>query len=299
MRILYLDCFSGISGDMMVGALADLGVTPSTFEWELSNLEIGDYHLHFKRETRRGISGVKFAVHSGATHVDHHDHSHGHEAHDHDHGDHYKHESPDGHGEHSHAEIEHHHGHFHNSEHSSGYKYTEFGRSFSELNLLLSGSELSSFVKQHAISIFRRIAEAKAKIHGVPTEEVQFHEVGSIVDVVLTCIGMETFKVEQVHFSELVDGTGTVCHPHGSYSLPAPVTLEILRDLPIRQIPLPVELITPTGAAIVAEFQHSVGPMPRNRPSKVGYGLGIRDFAEHPNVLRAVLADLTANAGTN
>ena len=257
MRILYLDCFSGISGDMMVGALADLGITPSTFEWELSKLELGDYHLHFERQTRGGISGVKFDVHGGATHAE---------------------TVPD-----TRSPESHHHAH---SDASS--------RRFSEIRELLQTSGLSDFVKLHATAIFRRIGEAEAKIHGVAIEEVQFHEVGaldSIVDVVLTCVGVEALQIARVYVSELVDGQGTFRCAHGEYPLPAPATLEILRDIPIRQVAVPFELITPTGAAIVAEFHYIVGAMPEMRPTKVGYGLGKRELFDRPNILRAVLGE--------
>ena len=257
MRILYLDCFSGISGDMMIGALADLGITPSTFEWELSKLELGDYHLHFERQTRGGISGVKFDVHGGATHAE---------------------TVPD-----TRSPESHHHAH---SDASS--------RRFSEIRELLQASGLSDFVKLHATAIFRRIGEAEAKIHGVAIEEVQFHEVGaldSIVDVVLTCVGIEALQIARVYVSELVDGQGTFRCAHGEYPLPAPATLEILRNIPIRQVAVPFELITPTGAAIVAEFHHIVGAMPEMRPTKIGYGLGKRELFDRPNILRAVLGE--------
>jgi len=257
MRILYLDCFSGISGDMMIGALADLGITPSTFEWELSKLELGDYHLHFERQTRGGISGVKFDVHGGATHAE---------------------TVPD-----TSSPESHHHAHSNAS-----------SRRFSEIRELLQASGLSDFVKLHATAIFRRIGEAEAKIHGVAIEEVQFHEVGaldSIVDIVLTCVGVEALQIARVYVSELVDGQGTFRCAHGEYPLPAPATLEILRNIPIRQVAVPFELITPTGAAIVAEFHHMVGAMPEMRPTKVGYGLGKRELFDRPNILRAVLGE--------
>jgi pyridinium-3,5-bisthiocarboxylic acid mononucleotide nickel chelatase len=257
MRILYLDCFSGISGDMMVGALADLGITPSTFEWELSKLELGDCHLHFERQTRGGISGVKFDVHGGATHAEAVPDTHSPESHHYEHAD-----TP--------------------------------SRRFSEIHKLLQASGLSDFVKLHATAIFRRMGEAEAKIHGVTIDEVQFHEVGaldSIVDVVLTCVGLEALQAVQVYVSELVDGQGTFRCTHGEYPLPAPATLEILRNIPIRQIAVPFELITPTGAAIVAEFHHLVGPMPEMRPTKIGYGLGKRELSGRPNILRAVLGE--------
>ncbi len=291
MRILYLDCFSGISGDMTVGALADLGITPSTFEWEISKLDLGDCHLHFERQIRAGISGIKFDVHSGALHdvsqdPDHQfresDHAHtpideigaDHQAHGHDH--------------------EHHHGHGHQS-HARHGRQAHPSRSFSEIRDLIQGSELSDFVKLHATSIFNRIGKAESKIHGTSIEEVQFHEVGaldSIVDVVLSCVGFEALNASRIYFSSLVEGQGTFRSSHGEYPLPGPATLEILQDIPIRQADIPFELITPTGAAIVAEFHYSVGPLPEMRPAKIGYGLGTRDLSGRPNVLRAVLANL-------
>src|ERR1700674_2976036 len=305
MRILYLDTFSGISGDMTVGALADLGITPSTFEWELSKLERGDCHLHFERQTRAGISGVKFDVHSGATHDASQDpprRSQDQEtehpaaltgktanAHDHQHYDHERHD----HEHHDHASHPHRHqGHGHQPQPSRG---------FSEIRALLEGSELSDFVKQHATSIFHRIGKAESKIHGASIEEVQFHEVGaldSIVDVVLSCVGFEALQVERIYFSSLVDGHGTFRSSHGEYPLPGPATLEILQGIPIRQADIPFELITPTGAAIVAEFHHAVGVLPEMRPAKIGYGLGSRNLPGRPNVLRAILGHLEERNST-
>jgi pyridinium-3,5-bisthiocarboxylic acid mononucleotide nickel chelatase len=297
MRILYVDCFSGISGDMMVGALADLGVTPSTFEWELTKLDLGDYHLHFERQTRGGISGVKFDVHAGATHID---------------------PSPDTpspeseHAGHSHHSDGHAHEHEHHLHGCAESGLTDIGkgaqhersasRSFSGIRQLLQTSELSDSVKRRAEAVFRRIGDAESKIHGVSIEEVQFHEIGtldSIADIVLTCIGFEALQVERVYFSELVDGQGTFRCTHGEYPLPAPATLEILKTIPIRQVAVPFELITPTGAAIVAEFQHVVGTLPKMRPIKIGYGLGTRDLSERANVLRAILADLEESSSSD
>jgi pyridinium-3,5-bisthiocarboxylic acid mononucleotide nickel chelatase len=294
MRILYLDCFSGISGDMTVGALTDLGITPSTFEWELSKLDLGDCHLHFERQARGGISGVKFDVHSGATHD---------ASPDDNHAPHETDRAPADHGktgdEHGHWHPPHEHGHEHHHHEHEGHDHhgrkAHSSRSFSEIRELIQGSELSDFVKQHATSIFSRIGKAESKIHGASIEEVQFHEVGaldSIVDVVLSCVGFEALQVARIYFSSLVDGQGTFRSSHGEYPLPGPATLEILQDIPIRQADIPFELITPTGAAIVAEFHHAVGALPEMRPSKIGYGLGTRDLAGRPNVLRAVLGDL-------
>jgi pyridinium-3,5-bisthiocarboxylic acid mononucleotide nickel chelatase len=285
MRILYLDCFSGISGDMTVGALTDLGITPSTFEWELSKLELGDCHLHFERQTRAGISGVKFDVHSGATHDSSQEPHQGHEHHEHEHHEHEHHE----HEHHDHQGLD----HLANQSRPS--------RSFSEIRALIAGSELSDFVKQHATSIFQRIGKAESKIHGASIEEVQFHEVGaldSIVDIVLSCVGFEALQIERIYFSSLVEGQGTFRSSHGEYPLPGPAALEILQGIPIRQANIPFELITPTGAAIVAEFHHAVGVLPEMRPAKIGYGLGTRELPGRPNVLRAVLGHLEASQAT-
>jgi pyridinium-3,5-bisthiocarboxylic acid mononucleotide nickel chelatase len=294
MRILYVDCFSGISGDMVVGALADLGVTPSTLEWELSKMDLGDFHLHFERQTRRGIAGIKFDVHSGSTHVESGPHSHQGEAHHKEHHDHSRRleEHP-----HEHSTHSHHYGHGKQDEYDKHSAHDEgpYAKGLSNIRDLIQKSELSNFVKEHAVSIFERIGKAEAKIHGSPIEEVYFHEIGardSIVDIVLACVGIEALRIERVYFSSLNEGQGAFHCSHGEYPLPSPATLEILQGIPISQIPLPYELITPTGAAIVAEFQHSVGLLPEMKPEKVGYGVGQRDLPNRPNVLRAVLGQL-------
>ncbi len=305
MKILYLDCISGISGDMTVGALVDLGVKPSTLEWELSKLALGDFHMHFEREQRQNLEGVKFGIHEGSTHTHEQDerehsehghshkdehsheagHAHSHEAHDHEHG----HDCGHDHGHsHEHSDESHEHGHAHPHEHTHG-------RNHREIRELIERSELSPFVKQHALSIFQRIAIAEGKIHGMPSADVGFHEVGaldSIADIVCACAGIEALGVEKVFVSALHDGHGTIKCAHGTFPLPAPATLEILHGIPLGQIDEPHELITPTGAAIVAEFGASFGLMPRMVPEKIGYGIGTRKLASRPNVLRAVLGTL-------
>src|SRR5215472_5987180 len=296
MRILYVDCFSGISGDMMVGALADLGVTPSTFEWELSKIELGDFHLHFERQTRRRIAGVKFDVHSGLTHVESAQHSHNEDELHHPDQSREKEEDP-----HECARRDHYHLHNHHQsdqDHQSpaqAHGGDTQAKGLLDILDLIQKSDLSDFVKKHSVSIFQRIGEAEAKTHGIPIEQVHFHEIGaldSIVDIVLATVGIETLGIERVYFSSLYDGRGTFRCSHGEYPLPAPATLEILKGIPISQVSVPFELITPTGAAIVAEFQHSVGLLPAMRPEKIGYGVGRRDLPSRPNVLRAVLGEL-------
>jgi len=351
MKVLFLDCFSGISGDMTVGALCDLGVKPSLLEWELSKLEIGDFHMHFERKQRLHVEGVAFSIHEGSTHT-HEQDEHGHEHHHHDHGEeghaHHEHEHEDDHehehehehhhheheGEHAHAkeapkpeptasllpphdhehgdevhahhddaddEHEHSHAHAHGHEHHHHHHEHEHvhGRTHREIRDLIEKSGLTPFVKEHAFSIFQRIAVAEGKIHGKSPEDVGFHEVGaldSIADIVCVCIGLEALGVEKVYVSALHDGRGWVDCAHGRFPLPAPATLEILTGIPIGQIDEPHELITPTGAAIVAEFGVQFGLMPNLKIEKIGYGIGQRKLESRPNVLRAVLGELVPTA---
>lgn len=264
---------------MTVGALCDLGVQPSAFEWELSKVDIGDFHLHFERASRRHVSGVKFGVHSGAVHTHDQDEPAVEPVHTHAHGDDCAHD---------HGHDHHHHDEEHEHEH---------GRSYSEIRALIEASELSDFVKKHALGIFRRIAEAEAKIHHEPVESVGFHEVGaldSIADIICACVGIEALGVEKVYVSPLIDGRGWIDCAHGRFPVPAPATLEILRGISIEQVDEPFEMITPTGAAIAAEFAAAFGPMPRLTVDKIGYGLGTRDHPKRANVLRAVLGNLDA-----
>ena len=318
MRVLFLDCISGISGDMTVGALCDLGVKPSTFEWELSKLELGDFHMHFERQQRQGIEGVKFGIHEGATHRPEqdapcgcgghhqeqdshpepsHDHEccHHHHEEEHAHGHEHEHHCEHGHEHHEYGHCEHHeHGHEHEEEHAHG-------RSHAQIRALIEGSELSAFVKAHALSIFHRIAVAEGKIHGKPPEEVTFHEVGaldSIADIICACVGIEQLGIDEVRVSPLVEGRGWVDCAHGRFPVPAPATLEILTGIPLGQIDEPFEMITPTGAAIVAEFGRSFGVMPSLRVEKVGYGVGSRKLPNRPNVLRAILGQMGEQAAS-
>ena len=300
MRVLFLDCFSGISGDMTVGALTDLGVKPSAFEWELSKLDIGDFHMHFEHRSSQHIKGIKFDIHEGTTHKPDAKtgHAHGH-SHEHAHEEHHEHECECGH---EHSRKEHEHPHAHSHEHGHGHSHEHgHGRNHAEIRELIQKSSLSDFVKKHALSIFHRIAVAEGKIHGMPPEKVAFHEVGaldSIADIVLACAGIEALGVEKIFVSQLAEGTGWIDCAHGKFPIPAPATFEILHGIPLRQTDEPFEFITPTGAAILAEFGAGFGPMPAMRVEKIGYGLGTRQLPHRPNVLRAVLGELEASVAT-
>jgi uncharacterized protein (TIGR00299 family) protein len=252
MKILYLDLFSGIAGDMFIAALLDLGADAHKLERELKKLKLDGYHLHISRQQKSAITGVKFDVHVA------HDPGHAHE-------------------------HEHHHDHARDD-----------SRNFSEIKQLISRSKLSGWVKQKSIAVFQRIAEAEGKIHGLPPGKVHFHEVGavdSIVDIVGAAIALEMLGRPRVFASPVIEGTGWIDCAHGRFPVPAPATLAILgaRGIGVTQCDEPHELVTPTGAALLAEFVESFGAMENLVAEKIGFGLGTRDNKTRPNVLRAVL----------
>ena len=265
MKILHFDCFSGISGDMTVAALVDLGGSRTRLASELRKLGISDeYRLSFSRGLRRGVSGLRFDV--KLTHEDAPprflpDHEH----------------------DHPHVRA---HGHAHHSH--------EHGRSFVDIRRMIEKSRLSAFVKARAVSLFRRIAVAEGKIHAKPFDKVHFHEVGavdSIVDIVGVCILIEELAPDRITASTPCEGRGVVDCAHGRFPVPTAATLELLKGITIRQLDIEAELITPTGAAILAEFVQDFGRMPEMTVRRIGYGLGSREHAAQPNALRAVLGE--------
>lgn len=279
MRILYFDCFSGISGDMTVAALRDLGVGEEVFHGAIASLGLGDeIHAHFSRGTRQNIAGVKFDVHEhqgrsevGGRRAEGIEVTHAH-----------------GRGHHSHEGHSHPHGHHHGEGHVHG-------RNYREIREMLEKSPLVEGVKTRALAVFHRIAVAEGRIHGIPAEDVGFHEVGaadSIADIVAACAGIHALGPLRIEASVPVEGTGWITCAHGKFPIPAPATLEILSGIPLRQVGEETEFITPTGAALLAEFSGRFGPMPEMKIVKTGYGLGTRDTPPRPNVLRAVLGEV-------
>jgi len=265
MKTLYLDLFSGIAGDMFIAALLDLGVDAQKLERELKKIKLDGWHLHIARGQKSAIAGVKFDVHLAPAHDHEHMHAHGHHHHEHEHP------------------HDHDHDHAHDDQ-----------RNFSEIKQLISRSKLSAWVKQKSIAVFQRIAVAEGKIHGLPPNEVHFHEVGaadSIVDIVGAAIALEMLGKPRVFASPVIEGTGWIDCAHGRFPVPAPATLAILgvRGIGITQCEEPHELVTPTGAALLAEFVESFGAMENLVAEKIGFGLGTRDNQTRPNVLRAVL----------
>ena len=402
MKTLYLDIFSGLSGDMFIGAMIDLGVDAHGFAHEMEKLGLDEFHLHVSRQERGAIAGTKFDVHLAGGHEHEHEHSHGEEAHAHEHShahgaEHHDHLDGETHGphggplvttksgrvelsvfetkvpprfrlyffdDHGHeakppadkdvtlettrgakkrqlfkfkkhgayleataelpephefeavlkikrggkvekCEIEfvedhdHHHcDHDHHHEHAvpeAGAAH-EHGRNFTDIRALIQKSTLSKWVKEKSIAVFHRVAVAEGKIHGHPPEEVHFHEVGavdSIVDIVGACVALEMLGKPRVLAASPMEGTGMIRCAHGNFPIPAPATLEILsaRGVTIQQCEEPGELLTPTGAAILAEFAESFGPMQELTVEKIGYGLGTRQNQTRPNVVRAILGE--------
>jgi uncharacterized protein (TIGR00299 family) protein len=300
MKTIYLDIFSGISGDMFVGALLDLGAGFKELEMELAKLRLEGYHLHAARRQKSSISGTKFDVHIHDGGDDDHEHEHEH-THEHEHAHaHTEHGSAHAHGHHHHP-IDFDHGaeHTHSEEHSHAQAHhhdPKHGRTFAEIRELIQNSGLSGWVKEKSIAIFLRVANAEGKIHGKSPEAVHFHEVGavdSIVDIVGACIALELLGRPRLISAPVVEGRGWIRCAHGRFPIPTPATLEILgaRGIPISQTNEANELVTPTGAAILAEMAEAFGPLHGFIPTRIGYGLGTRDNQTRPNVLRAILGE--------
>jgi uncharacterized protein (TIGR00299 family) protein len=255
MKLLYLDCFAGISGDMFLGALLDLGVSENALRAELKKLGLRSYQISSRRVIKQNISATKFDVvvmEDAAGHPP-----------------------------------------------SPRLRRTGEHRGHSEIAMMIEAGDLSVVVKERALSVFRRIGEAEAKIHGIALEKVHFHEIGavdSIVDIVGACIAVEALEVDEIQASPPRLGSGFVETAHGKFPVPAPATLELLKGIPVRSSNEPVELVTPTGAALLAEFCTKFGPMPAMSIEKIGYGAGSRDLEQAPNVLRAVLGEATRAA---
>lgn len=294
MNILYMDCFSGISGNMTIGAFLDLGVKEEFLIKELEKLNLDGYKIAISKKNKNGIQGTYFDVileneeNHACESIDDHGHSHkqahgythnhGH-SHDHDH----KHFNDCGH---SHSqECNHKDGHTHT--HAHGH------RNLNDIKKLIDESELSDKVKELSMKIFGYVAEAEAKIHGKPIDEVHFHEVGaidSIIDIVGTAICIGHLNIEKVVASKLHVGTGFVKCQHGLIPVPAPATLEIIKNgnIPVYSKGIQGELVTPTGAAIVAALGDEFGNQPEMEIESIGYGAGYKEF-EIPNVLRLIL----------
>lgn len=240
MRIVYFDCFSGISGDMTLGALIGVGADAEALKERLAGLNVDGYRLEIGRTEKSHLAATDVNVV-----LDEHQHHH---------------------------------------------------RHLSHILEIIDKSELSDWVKDIASRVFRKLAEAEAVAHGTTPEEVHFHEVGAvdaIVDIVGTAICLDLLGRPKVISSPLPTFYGFAKGSHGTFPLPAPATVEILKNVPWREVGIEGELVTPTGAAIIATLAEEFGPMPAMTVQRIGYGAGKKDF-DIPNVLRVMLGDITA-----
>ncbi|MBP1711894.1 MAG: hypothetical protein H6Q42_97 [Deltaproteobacteria bacterium] len=238
MKILFFDCFSGVSGDMTLAALLSLGLPKEKLLQELKKLNLNNYSVEIFSGSRSGIAatGVEVRV--------------GHQQHDH--------------------------------------------RHFSNIRALIQESSLEPGVKEISLKIFQRLAEAEARVHNKAVEDVHFHEVGavdSIVDIVGTAVGIAFFNPERIFSSELPMGRGFVNCQHGRLPLPAPATVEVLKGYPVKRVEVEGELVTPTGASIVAALSSGVAAWPDGIVRAIGYGMGKSEFPDRPNLLRLILGE--------
>ncbi|MFQ5894471.1 MAG: nickel pincer cofactor biosynthesis protein LarC [Nitrospinota bacterium] len=249
MKTLYFDCLAGASGDMILGALVDLGLLAEELRRELEKFPLRGYRLEARRVVKRGISATKMDVvlEGGGAGADHQE------------------------------------------EHASG----PHGRHLGEILHLIGESDLDPWVKERAARAFRRLGEVEAGIHGVSVESIHFHEVGavdSIVDVVGAFAAFRLLGAGRALASPVHTGRGWVESAHGSFPIPGPATLELMRGAPIYSRGIERELLTPTGALLLTELADSFGPCPPMRLERVGYGAGSWDLPI-PNVLRVLLGE--------
>ena len=236
MRIAYFDCFSGLSGDMFVGALLDAGLKIEILEKELNKLNLSGYHLEVNKVLKKGISASQFKV-----------------------------------------------------------KIQEKGveRRFKDILNILEESKLDQEIKNEVKKIFFKIAEAESKIHQEDIEKIHFHEIGgldSIMDISSAVIGIKALEIKEIYSSPLPLGKGFVKCAHGILPLPAPATLELLKNIPTYGGGMESEMVTPTGAAIISTLTKDFGERPLMKIEKIGYGAGEREFSI-PNLLRVSIGE--------
>lgn len=311
MKAIYYDCFAGISGDMNLGAMVDLGVDKNILIGELKKLGLDGWDIVFSKDSRGGIFGTKADVilaecqeesassspcehsHNDAnkhlhereplsadTHACGHTHAHSHE---------HENESEANHGC-EHAHHEHHEHHEHHVHHAH--------RTFGEIKKIIEASQISQNAKNITLKIFEKVALAEAKVHGKNIDEVHFHEVGaldSIIDIVGAAICIDILKVEKFLCSKIELGGGTVKCAHGIMPVPAPATAEILKGFNVKINGAPHECTTPTGAAIIAALCEYKADVCDCKILANGVGIGHRNSPALPNILRASLLELDEN----
>lgn len=285
MRTLYLDCFAGVSGDMFIGMLLDLGVDIQRLEDELGKLSITGYQLQSSRVMKAGLQAASFKVFLEDPDGKHQLADAGFEE-----------VQPDEHSAEKHSDEETLHGHLHSpdSHASEHHQHAETNsRSLSEIVQLVQNSQLKSTVKERIIKVFNRLGTAEARVHGKTLETIHFHEVGgidAIVDIAGGVIGLELLGIENLIVSPLHLGSGFIRFSHGLFPVPAPATASLVEGYPVYTTEIKGELVTPTGAALVTSLADNFGPLPAMTVEKVGYGAGSRE-RNFPNVLRGYLGE--------
>jgi pyridinium-3,5-bisthiocarboxylic acid mononucleotide nickel chelatase len=268
MRIGYLECFAGISGDMLMGALVDAGAPIEVLQKTAASLGLGA-ELRLSRVSRSGIQSTKIDVMvegklqepSPATGPVEHVHDHHH------------------HHDHQHA---HQHGH-------------EHGRSLPQIRSLLMAADLTQRARNLSLSAFTLLAQAEGRIHGVPMEEVHFHEVGAvdaIVDIACSAAAADALDVDDWYCSPVNVGSGFVNCAHGRFPVPAPATAELLKNAPVYSAHVQLELVTPTGAALLRALECRFDSTPVMRTHSIGYGAGTRNPERFPNVVRVSIGEI-------
>jgi hypothetical protein len=288
MRIGYLECFSGISGDMLLGALVDAGVPFTLLEETAAALNVGA-RLEKRKVSRGGLAATKVDViapeQAGSLRDGDAEHSHG--AHTHE--------------AHSHSEDAHEHGsheHSHPHEHPHEHTHAEH-RPLSAILEIIRSAPLGAAVKERSMRAFQLLGEAEAAIHSIPIEKVHFHEVGAvdtIVDIVCSAAGAESLGIDRWLSSPLNVGSGTVVCQHGTLPVPAPATLALLGDAPVYAAGPPMERITPTGAVVLRMLDVHYEALPPMRVKASGYGAGGRETPGEPNLLRLLVGEATEEA---
>jgi pyridinium-3,5-bisthiocarboxylic acid mononucleotide nickel chelatase len=269
MRIAYLDCFSGISGDMFLGALLDAGVPARLLEETVAKLDVGA-RVEVHRVRRGGLSATKVDVFAGGE-KDMPREQYWRE-----------------------REARKHHAHVHEHEH-------QHARHLSEIRTIIERAAIGDGAKRTAIRVFEKLGAVEAKIHDTDIESVHFHETGAvdaIVDIVGAAVGAEALGVDAWYCSPLNVGGGTVKCAHGEIPIPAPATLALLKDAPIYGSDVQAELVTPTGAAIVATLASRFVPLPPMKVEQIGYGAGTREFESRANVVRLTVGEAAEELAT-
>ena len=318
MKTLYIQCEMGAAGDMLAAALLELAPDREALLAEINALGIPGVSVTAEPSTKCGITGTHVSVtvngeeeesldvHDHEHPQDHdHDHEHGHE-HDHDHEHPHEHihlmihDSSHTH-EHTHDhDHEHTHDHDHTHEHEHGGEAHHHHSSLADIERIAASLPVSEKVRSDILAVYRLIAEAESHAHGMPVEQIHFHEVGTmdaVADIAAVCLLMERIAPDEVVVSPVHVGSGKVRCAHGILPVPAPATAYILRDAPIYGGSISGELCTPTGAALLKHFAARFGSMPPMKAVAVGYGMGMKDFPV-ANCVRVFLGETECRAGT-